>query len=137
VIVGERYQQVTDQSIEYAMGIWGKEGAAFMDANVKEKILNRPRAREIAERPHPTDSLQDLRRKYGGAEVSDEDVLLRFFSSKEDVERMRAAGPVRSYNTEGNPLLNLVAELSKKTERNSVVIRRPNFSLRLEKRRAV
>jgi oxaloacetate decarboxylase alpha subunit len=119
------------------MGIWGKEGAAFMDANVKEKILNRPRAREIAERPHPTDSLQDLRRKYGGAEVSDEDVLLRFFSSKEDVERMRAAGPVRSYNTEGNPLLNLVAELSKKTERNSVVIRRPNFSLRLEKRRAV
>jgi hypothetical protein len=50
---------------------------------------------------------------------------------------MRAAGPVRSYNTEGNPLLNLVAELSKKTERNSVVIRRPNFSLRLEKRRAV
>ena len=137
VIVGERYQQVTDQSIEYAMGIWGKEGAAFMDANVKEKILNRPRAREIAERPHPTDSLQDLRRKYGGAEVSDEDVLLRFFSSKEDVERMRAAGPMRSYNTEGNPLLNLVAELSKKTERNSVVICRPNFSLRLEKRRAV
>jgi oxaloacetate decarboxylase alpha subunit len=137
VIVGERYKQVTDQSIEYAMGIWGKEGAAFMDANVKEKILNRPRAREIAERPHPTDSLQDLRRKYGGAEVSDEDVLLRFFSSKEDVERMRAAGPVRSYNTDGNPLLNLVAELSKKTERNSVVIRRPNFSLRLEKRRAV
>ena len=51
VIVGERYKQVTDQTIEYAMGIWGKEGTAFMDANVKEKILNRPRAKEIAERP--------------------------------------------------------------------------------------
>ena len=68
VIVGERYKQVTDQTIEYAMGIWGKEGAVFMDENVKEKILNRPRAKEIADRPHPTDSLQDLRRKYGGTE---------------------------------------------------------------------
>ena len=68
VIVGERYKQVTDQTIEYAMGIWGKEGAEFMDPNVKEKILNRPRAKEIAERPHPTDSLADLRRKYGGTE---------------------------------------------------------------------
>ena len=57
-----------------------------MDPNVKAKILNRPRAKEIAARPHPADSLDDLRRKYGGAGVSDEDVLLRFFSSKEDVE---------------------------------------------------
>ena len=57
VIIGERYKQVTDQTIEYAMGIWGKEGAEFMDRNVKEKILNRPRAKEIAARPHPTDSL--------------------------------------------------------------------------------
>jgi oxaloacetate decarboxylase alpha subunit len=137
VIVGERYKQVTDQTIEYAMGIWGKEGAAFMDPNVKAKILNRPRAKEIAARPHPADSLDDLRRKYGGAGVSDEDVLLRFFSSKEDVERMRAAGQPRTYNTEGNPLLNLVAELSKATDRNSVLIQRPNFSLRLERRRAI
>jgi oxaloacetate decarboxylase alpha subunit len=119
------------------MGIWGKEGAAFMDPNVKAKILNRPRAKEIAARPHPADSLDDLRRKYGGAGVSDEDVLLRFFSSKEDVERMRAAGQPRTYNTEGNPLLNLVAELSKATDRNSVLIQRPNFSLRLERRRAI
>jgi oxaloacetate decarboxylase (Na+ extruding) subunit alpha len=136
VIVGERYQQVTDQTIEYAMGIWGKEGAAFMDPNVKEKILNRPRAKEIGERPPPSDSLEELRRKYGGAGVSDEDVLLRFFSSAEDVERMRAAGPPRRYTTDGNPLVNLVAELSKKTERHSVFVQKSDFSLRLEKRRA-
>lgn len=134
VIIGERYKQVTDQSIEYAMGIWGKEGADFMDPNVKEKILNRPRAREIAERPHPTDSLQDLRRKYGGQGVSDEEVVSRFFSSKEDVERMRAAGPPRAYNTNGNPLLNLVAELSKQENRGSVFIQRAGFLLRLQRR---
>jgi oxaloacetate decarboxylase alpha subunit len=136
VITGERYKQVTDQTIEYAMGIWGKEGAALMEPNVKDKILNQPRAREIAERPPPSDSLQDLRQKYGGQGVTDEEMLSRFFTSKEDVDRMHAAGPARTFETNGNPLLNLVAELSKQTERNSVFIRRPNFSIRLEKRRA-
>jgi oxaloacetate decarboxylase alpha subunit len=116
------------------MGIWGKEGAVYMDSNVKDKILSRPRAKEIAQRPQPSDSLQDLRRKYGGQGVSDEEVLLRFFTSKEDVERMHAAGPARSYSTNGNSLLNLVAELSKQTDRSSIFIQRPNFSLRLEKR---
>jgi oxaloacetate decarboxylase alpha subunit len=134
VIVGKRYEQVTDQAIEYAMGIWGKEGAAYMDPNVKDKILSRPRAKEIAERPHPTDSLNDLRRKYGGPGVSDEDIILRFFSSKEDVDRMRAAGPARSYTTERNPLVDLVENLSKKGERSSVFIQRPGFSLRLQRR---
>jgi oxaloacetate decarboxylase (Na+ extruding) subunit alpha len=136
VITGERYKQVTDQTIEYAMGIWGKEGAALMEPNVKDKILNQPRAREIAERPPPSDSLQDLRQKYGGQGVTDEEVLSRFFTSKEDVDRMHTAGPARTFETNGNPLLNLVAELSKQTERNSIFIRRSNFSIRLEKRRA-
>jgi len=134
VIVGERYKEVTDQTIEYAMGIWGKEGAALMDPNVKDQVLNRPRAKEIAERPHPTDSLQDLRRKYGGAGVSDEDVILRFFSSKEDVDRMRAAGPARSYTSERNPLIDLVENLTKRNDRSSVFIQNRNFSLRMERR---
>jgi oxaloacetate decarboxylase alpha subunit len=116
------------------MGIWGKEGALYMDANVKDKILNRPRAREIAERPHPTDSLQDLRRKYGGQGLSDEEVLLRFFSSKEDVDKMKAAGPARSYTSDGNSLLSLVEELTKHPRQNSIYLRRGNLALRLEKR---
>jgi oxaloacetate decarboxylase alpha subunit len=137
VIVGERYKQVTDQTIEYAMGIWGKEGAALMGPDVKDKILNRPRAREIADRPHPTDSLADLRRKYGGSGTSDEDVVSRFFTSKEDVERMRAAGAPRRYMPRGNPLLSLIEELSKQPDRGSIYIQRPNFSLKLERRRTV
>jgi oxaloacetate decarboxylase alpha subunit len=136
VIVGERYKQVTDQTIEYAMGIWGKEGAAFMDADVKDKIINRPRAKEVAERPYPADSLQDLRRKYGGRDVSDEELLLRFFTSTEDVDQMKAAGPARAYATNGTPLLNLVAQLIKRSRQDSVYIRRGDFALRLEKRQS-
>ena len=135
VLVGERYKEVTDQTIEYAMGIWGKEGAEFMDGHVKEKILDRPRAKEIAARPHPNDSLEELRKKYAGDGASDEELLSRFFSSKEEVERMHAAGPARTYETSGNPLLRLVEDLSK-NEKHSVSIRKPNFFLRLEKRQA-
>ena len=137
VIVGERYHQVTDQTIEYAMGIWGQEGAAFMDANVKEKVLNRPRAKEIAARPHPTDTLQDLRKKYGSGGASDEDILLRFFTSKEDVDKMHAAGPARSYISGGNPLVNLVAELAKSNDRQRVYLSKRGISIRLEKRSGV
>jgi oxaloacetate decarboxylase (Na+ extruding) subunit alpha len=135
VIVGERYKQVTDQTIEYAMGIWGKEGAKFMDGNVKDRILNRARAKEIAGRPHPTDSLQDLRRKYGGTGVSDEEVLLRFFSSNEEVNKMKAAGSARTYAINGNPLLHLIAELSRQPDRNRVFIQRRGFTLQLERHR--
>jgi oxaloacetate decarboxylase alpha subunit len=108
-----------------------------MDKNVKEKILNRPRAKEIADRPHPTDTLQELRRKYRGPSASDEEVLLRFFTSEEEVDKMRAAGPARSYTANGNPLLDLVAQLAKQKDRNSVFIQRPGFSLRMHKRSEV
>ena len=136
VMVGERYKQVTDQTIEYAMGIWGKEGAALMDKNVKDKILTRARAKEIAEREPPRETLQELRRKFGGAGVSDEEVLLRFFAGKDEVDKMRAAGPAPSQTVTGNPLLNLVEELTKQTQPNSIYIRNGGLSLRLEKRRA-
>ncbi len=41
---------------------------------------------------------------------------------------MRAAGPARSYTANGgNPLVNLVAEVSKQKDRGSVFIQRPRF----------
>jgi oxaloacetate decarboxylase alpha subunit len=44
VMTVERYKEVTDQVIQYALGLWGKEGADYMDRDVKAKILDRPRA---------------------------------------------------------------------------------------------
>src|SRR3989304_434409 len=78
VILGERYKEVVDQVIQYALGPWGKEGAASMDANVKDKILSRPRAKELAQWKHPQMSLKELRQKLGGPGVSDEELLLRW-----------------------------------------------------------
>jgi oxaloacetate decarboxylase alpha subunit len=131
VITGERYKEVTDQTIEYALGVWGKEGGALMDADIKDKILRRRRADEIAGRELPQMSVQELRRKFGGSGVSDEEVLLRFFTSKEDVDNMRAAGPARLYANGGNPLLHLLEELTRVTNRSSISVRRGDVSVHL------
>ena len=64
-------------------------------------------------------------------------MLLRFFSSKEDVERMQAAGPARAYTSLRNPILNLVENLSKTSDRHRVFIQSRDFSLRMERRREV
>ena len=137
VIVGERYKQVTDQTIEYAMGIWGKEGAALMDQDVKEKILNRPRAKEIAARPHPSDTLARVAGQIRRQGIPTKKCCLRFFTSKEDVERMHAAGPPRTYASQRQPARQSRRRAAKQKDRNSVFIQRPGFTLRMERRSAV
>src|SRR5262249_32853182 len=63
VIVGERYKEVTDQVIRYALGQFGEEAIEAMDQSVRERILDRPRAREIAAMARPQPSLQEMRRE--------------------------------------------------------------------------
>src|SRR5437773_1371744 len=69
VVTGERYKEVTDQSIQYALGHWGKEAPLVMDANVKDKILSRSRAHEWAGWTPPDLSLKEVRQKFGGPAV--------------------------------------------------------------------
>ena len=45
IILGERYREVTDQVILYALGRWGREGSDSMDPDLKDRILALPRAR--------------------------------------------------------------------------------------------
>src|SRR6266496_6384788 len=63
VITGERYKEVTDQVIQYALGHWGKEAPLVMDPNVRDKILNRPRAAEWKGWTPPDLTLEEVRQK--------------------------------------------------------------------------
>jgi oxaloacetate decarboxylase alpha subunit len=134
VIVGERYKEVTDETIQYALGHWGKEGALLMDPNVKDKILSRRRAKnwEGWEPPEPT--IQEVRQKFGGSGVSDEELVLRVIVGVDAVKAMLSAGAPREYLKAGQPLLSLVGELSKQKEYRQIYIRKENLSLRLEKK---
>ncbi len=96
VIVGERYKEVPDQVIQYALGLWGKEAIEVMDKNISDKILSRPRAKEWTHWEQPEPTLHEIRQKYG-ANLSDEDLILHYFAGdrlREGVAQWRQAARI-------------------------------------------
>jgi oxaloacetate decarboxylase alpha subunit len=133
VIVGERYKEVPDQVIQYALGIWGKEGAELMDPQVKDKILNRPRAREWTHWEQPEPSLREVRQKYG-VHLSDEDLILRYFAGEDYVIALQNDGKPREYLDATQPLVKLIEQIAKRKGNNQVFISQPGFTVRMKRR---
>ena len=135
VILGERYKEVTDEVIHYALGLRGKEEADSMDPSVRDTILARPRARELARWTPPEPSVEEVRKKWGGPGVSDDELLLRYLAGVEEVAAMRAAGPPKEYASARHPLVTLIRELTTQNRWRSIHIQKGDLSLHLEKRR--
>jgi oxaloacetate decarboxylase alpha subunit len=135
VVLGERYKAVSDEVIQYALGLWGYEESSSIESDVRDRILSMPRARELAGWRPDEPSLAEVRRKYGGAGVSDDDLLLRYFAGKEQVDAMRAAVPRRSDGA-AYSVVDLIKELGKARRINHVHIQRGSLSLTLENRAA-
>jgi oxaloacetate decarboxylase alpha subunit len=132
VIVGERYKEVTDQIIQYALGIWGKEATEIMESNVKDKILSRSRAKDWRGWTPADLSLHEVRQKYG-ATISDEELLLRVYAGPDAVDALLANGAAKPQLDPKRSLLQLIEQLSKKKDCNHVYIRRKDFSLAMKK----
>jgi len=134
IISGERYKEVADEVIQYALGLWGEEECNSMDAAVKDKILNRPRARELKDWEPPDPSLEQFRRQFGEPGVSDDELLLRYFSSAVDVAAMKTAGPAAEYVSSKPSLLALIESLSR-TGGRQIYVRTGAISIHLEQKR--
>jgi oxaloacetate decarboxylase (Na+ extruding) subunit alpha len=133
VIVGERYKEVTDQIIQYALGYWGREGAELLDPAVKAKILDRPRAKEWAKWQPPEPTIEEIRKKMGAEGVSDEELLLRWNLNVEEIAVMRAAGPPKEYLTAQQPLVNLLHELSKRSDYRQIFVQKGAMTISLQR----
>jgi oxaloacetate decarboxylase (Na+ extruding) subunit alpha len=92
VVSGQRYKEVSDELILYASGRWGREEAESIRPEVRERILDRPRARELARLELPEPTLEELKAQFGGPGVSDDEMLLRYLAGADQVEAMRASG---------------------------------------------
>jgi len=134
VIVGERYREVTDQVIKFALGHAGAEGARDMAPDVKGKILDRPRAKEWAKWTPDEPTPDEMRRRLGAEGTSDEELLLRWIVGKEDIDAMRANPRPLEYLNSEQPLVNLLQELSKRTNNRQIHVQTPGFSVTLERR---
>lgn len=112
VIVGERYRQVSDAVIEYALGRHGgDEAVQAMDPDIRARILDRPRARELEHREQPDPTLAELRQRFG-AGISDEHLILRAIVGDDAVEAIRDAPTPVPMALEGPPLVQLIRELA-------------------------
>ena len=108
VMVGERYKEVTDQVIQYALGIWGKEASEIIEPNVKDKVLSRHRARDWQGWTAPDLNLREVRQKFGGPSVSDEDLLLRVYAGTDAVNALMTAGAPKPQLDGKQSLLQLI-----------------------------
>jgi oxaloacetate decarboxylase (Na+ extruding) subunit alpha len=126
VVGGERYAQVPDEVIGFALGQFGQPQSPIQP-EVLDRILGSSRARELAQsRPDP--SITELRQKLGGA-LSDEELLLRIVLPAEQVEGMLAAGPApRAYSIR-QPVTELIRGVA--TRKNVTYFQVEKGSLRL------
>ncbi len=95
-----------------------KKAADHMDAAVKAKILDRPRAREIEKKEYPEPTLEEVRKQYGGAHLSDEELLLRFYAGPEFVDALKTAPPRKEYSNAEKPLVRLDRRTQQKKVRS-------------------
>ncbi len=136
VIVGERYKEVTDQTIHYALGRFGGEEAInAMDQDTRDKILDRRRAQELEDWDPPQPTLEELRAEYGGPGLSDEELLLRFTIGQDEIDVMRASNPrYTGYSLMAEQsIVSLVRQLTERTDRSHIFVQRGDASITLRK----
>jgi oxaloacetate decarboxylase alpha subunit len=130
----ERYANLPDQVIRYALGKFGRPSVP-LDPNVLDRVMSHARTREIEREGAPPDLL-DLRRRFA-AGLSDDEFLLRATMPPQQVDAMVAAGPAaRHYNPFARPILKLLRELGGRPRLDDLVVEKPHFRLSLHRRRA-
>jgi oxaloacetate decarboxylase alpha subunit len=135
IMTGERYKEVTDQVIQYALGLWGKEGAEYMEPEVKAKILDRRRGREMESYQVPTTPLEEVRKQYGGPSLSDEELIMRYYAGPEFVDALKTAPPRKEYLDARTPLVRLVQQLGDKKDLGYVYFKKGDLSVSFRRKR--
>jgi oxaloacetate decarboxylase alpha subunit len=130
IVTGERYSVIPDEVIQYAAKFYG-EPAGPIDANILDRILSSPRGKEVSSTPPPQPSIEDLRKEYDTDD--DDELILRALVPEADLNKMRAAGPVkRTYPLLSSPQLDQARRLM--TLANSPVVQIKTAGLELSLR---
>jgi oxaloacetate decarboxylase alpha subunit len=114
VLDGERWANVSDETVRYFLGHYG-EPAAPVDPQVADKVLSRPRAGELR---HLEPLHLDGARERFGRGISDEELLLRLTMPEEQVDAALAAKPEphRNGRPGRDPVVTLLQEVAKRRD---------------------
>ena len=129
----ERYATIPDELIRYAIGRFGKPTVPI-DPQIMDRIESHPRTRELRAEP-PMAPVTELRQRFG-AQLSDEELLLRATMPAGQVNDMLAAGPAaRDYNAAAKPIIQLVGAMTSRRDVAELRIEKPGFRLELRRTR--
>jgi oxaloacetate decarboxylase alpha subunit len=110
IVTGQPYSLVPDEVVHYALGHYGPLPSPIAP-DVLDKILSSPRAAQFENWVRPDPSLKEIRSRFGVG-ISDEELLLRFMFSDEEVDTMLAAGPLRTDpRRSANNIVNAITDL--------------------------
>ncbi len=125
----ERYAVIPDEVIRYALGRFGRPNVPIAP-NVLDRIMSLPRTKEILAEPGMA-PLPELRRRIG-ANLSDEEFLLRATMPANLVDAMQAAGPApRIYDPSMRPVMELIRSLCARRDLSSIIVEKAGFKLEL------
>ncbi len=134
VVTGKRYSVIPDEVIQYAAGHYG-EPVGEIEPDILDRIMNAPRAKQVANTPPPQPTLKELRKELG-ADLSDDELFLRALVPESDIEKMRTSGPVRrDFPALSSPELETVASLIRIVDTNYLQYRDEETSLTLRRHR--
>ncbi|MBL5974721.1 MAG: carboxyltransferase [Candidatus Leucobacter sulfamidivorax] len=133
IVTGDPYSIVPDEVVHYVLGHYGPV-AGTMNQEVLDRILSSPRAKALETWTRPDPSLAELRSHFSPG-ISDEEFLLRYMMSNEEVDAMISKGPIRtdprrSANAIVDAVTDLIAERSRAT---SFSVATPEYSVTLAK----
>lgn len=126
----ERYAVIPDEIIRYAIGRFGRPNVPI-EPEVMDRIDANPRTKELRAEPGMAE-LSDLRKRIG-ANLSDEEFLLRATMPANLVDAMQAAGPPpREYDPATVPVMNLIREVLKRRDLTQLTVEKAGFKLEVE-----
>jgi oxaloacetate decarboxylase alpha subunit len=129
VLGDERYQQIPDQVIRYALGRFGRP-TAEIEPEVLDRILAQPRARSIRNEAEAF-SLADKRKQWPNV-TDDDEFLLRAVMPSDQVDAMLRNEQVPGhYNPDARPLMKLLRGLTSVPARGEIIVDKPGFRLEL------
>jgi oxaloacetate decarboxylase (Na+ extruding) subunit alpha len=134
IVSGKRYAIVPDEVIQYAAGFYGQT-VAPIDPNVLDMIMSAPRAKEVLANPPEQPTIEELRKRYGT--TNDDELILRALVPEADLDRMWAAGPVKTtYPLLSSSELDQVRRLMRTARVPVVQIKSSAMNLSLRRNRA-
>jgi len=94
VVLDERYKVVPEEVLHYALGHYGPLMRPI-EPEIADRVFSQPRVKELEGWERDQTTLEEFRERLGKS-LSDEELLLRYLCPAEHVDKMLAAGPLRT-----------------------------------------